>query len=541
MFYAASKKKIKQIIQIAIVAAGSTGWALIPPPPIMWQSMSSNGSKVELRSSSEAVITLRRTIPGPKADLATHGYGYILSNPLLLPTGWKSVSFSGRWWQEPAPSTNYPEMTMMILGRYPALIHGKKREGIWLGNYLEVSYDSWYRKLKFRDHGTGLEAKEWKIDRSIPLSPRPFFLKIKHNENKQISWDYYEWIGGKWQHIQHQEYSELFEGTNSGKLYWKLGAWTTWEHPTTVKIHFDRLAFRVYFGKETITKDRNDHNLYPPLEFWNQKQKKRKEHKEDGYWKKSRWKGKLENLERSMLECVLRWIPLMPGATNARYYQVAKGTEIHNNSPLNFLIHASVEEVYEYYRTHPPAGGCWSRTEKPNMITWRRGDSIVNIGITPTGIDTITNIFFHACDIDMRPYECDKDVQQGHKDLALCLRDFTLTTWLERDEAREKALNAVKDSEIHVMSFRSFKTLEEMFRFFREHPPKGAEFFTESQMENGRCKLLSWQKKTPLPYKEIGGVGWSSFDLTLYNVQICREGEELVVDVTCETKHAPKP
>jgi hypothetical protein len=60
-------------------------------------------------------------------------------------------------------------------------------------------------------------------------------------------------------------------------------------------------------------------------------------------------------------------------------------------------------------------------------------------------------------------------------------------------------------------------------------------------MEGGRCIGISWQKKASLPYRVTEGGGWSSFDLTIYSVQICREGEEVVVDVTCEVKHAPKP
>ena len=91
-------KSVKRMVLTGVLAATAIGWALTPPPPIQWQSMSSSGSKVELPSPTEAVITLRRTTPGPKTDPETHGYAYILSNPLVLPAGWNSVTFSGRWW-----------------------------------------------------------------------------------------------------------------------------------------------------------------------------------------------------------------------------------------------------------------------------------------------------------------------------------------------------------------------------------------------------------------------------------------------------------
>jgi len=134
----------------------------------------------------------------------------------------------------------------------------------------------------------------------------------------------------------------------------------------------------------------------------------------DGRWKvidipTNLWKvilSMLENVttgekEETSFESCMQNVPIFPGASNAPVFPVKPGVNIQNDDVLrNYLVRAPLREVIDYYRTHPPRGKGWILHENSNLLEWKRGDSSVVIGISPTGVEGITGIYFHECSIN---------------------------------------------------------------------------------------------------------------------------------------------
>lgn len=223
--------------------------AQIPLPPLIWHASTANGSRILSLRPDGADFEIRRIARGPKRDPDTHGYAYLLSSAIPLSPGWRRIVLEGRWWQEPTARTNYEEMTMEIFGHYPTLIHGKSRDGIRLSNYAEVSYDTWNRQIRFEDRGDRGHKEIRRIPRTIPTAPSSFLWQIDRNpQTGAVDWSFYEYRRARWERIYRQIDSKLFEGTRARKLYWKIGGWSTFEHPVATRLHFDLLSYRILYS-----------------------------------------------------------------------------------------------------------------------------------------------------------------------------------------------------------------------------------------------------------------------------------------------------
>ena len=534
-------KKMFWIVAALLWMVESSSSGMVPPPPLGWTQMSSRGSTAEEgRGGASARFVVRRVSHAPKTDVTSHGYAYLLSAPILLPREWSRIVLSGRWWYLPKGSNNYPEITMMVAGKYPATVHGLRNGGRELSDYLMVSYDTWHKQLKFADRGEGGRAVASRMSRRAPRQPVPFRIVISRDPgSKRVSWDFYEARGGNWRHLRHQANSQLFSGTGMDRVYWKIGAWSTWDKPVATEVRFDRLASRVYVGEqeqsgETVEEEggggtgssglilekgsahllRNGHKIVIDArtrlekgdlieaggggEAWFRLgdgsiirlgggSRFRLDELygqcgmgqicsgtllegtlrllfhsgREGWWirmgealirladaelilrllngrreigclaglidieiggrryelhggevlrfRNGRWElfpleteGSDGVVSHSFSEC-MELVPIMPGATNAEKYVYGPNMSIVNNDTLHsYLIHAPVGEVEEYYRTHSPRGKGWRLDEKPNLLRWSNGIVQVVIGISPTGVDTITAIYFHYCGRDYR-------------------------------------------------------------------------------------------------------------------------------------------
>lgn len=243
---------MKSIFTLLVIVMGFVAFptnklsALTALPPLNWQVVMANGSKILFFRPDEAVFEIRRTARGSKRDPDTHGYAYALSRSILLTPGWRRVVLEGRWWQQPASRPNYEEMTMEIFGHYPILVHGKSRDGITLENFAEASYDTWNRQIRFEDRGQSAPANIDRMARKIPTSPTPFRWQIDRDPaTGEVAWSFFENRSGRWERIYRRYYSKLFQGTDAEKLYWKIGGWCTFERPIATRLHFDRLSYRV--------------------------------------------------------------------------------------------------------------------------------------------------------------------------------------------------------------------------------------------------------------------------------------------------------
>ena len=224
-------------------------FALTPVPQLLWHSCTANGSQILSLRPDGGDFEIRRDARGSKRDPDTHGYAYAFSRTIPLSPGWRRIILEGRWWQEPTPRTNYEEMTMEIFGRYPTLIHGKSRDGIRLGNYAEVSYDTWNRQIRFEDRGVRGHKEIRQIPRTIPTAPSSFLWQIDRDpQTGAVDWSFYEYRRGRWERIYRQIDSKLFESTRARKLYWKIGGWSTFEHPVATRLHFDLLNYRILYS-----------------------------------------------------------------------------------------------------------------------------------------------------------------------------------------------------------------------------------------------------------------------------------------------------
>lgn len=100
------------------------------------------------------------------------------------------------------------------------------------------------------------------------------------------------------------------------------------------------------------------------------------------------------------VQCVGTLLQFPPGASNAPripYPCRGGGCTIRNDDPRSFIVQASLSSVYRFLHNHPPRGGGWEGTFEPNMITWRCGNSLIKLGITPTGVSGYTAIYLHSC------------------------------------------------------------------------------------------------------------------------------------------------
>ena len=115
----------------------------LTPMPMNWHSMAANGSSVSFHSKKSATFRIVRKSNGPKDNIDTQGYAYLLSDAIPLPAAWQKIILRGEWWQPSSSKKNYEEMNIFVYGSYPILPHGTQRsEGLKVTNYAEVSYDT---------------------------------------------------------------------------------------------------------------------------------------------------------------------------------------------------------------------------------------------------------------------------------------------------------------------------------------------------------------------------------------------------------------
>lgn len=336
---------------LVVICFSINSWALTPPP-LKWSQIQANGSRVTIIGSRDISFTILRKDKGPKRDIETHGYAYVLSRGIPLPKDWQTIVFEGTWWQEPARKKNYEEMTIFLFARYPALLHGKSLDGVRLKNFINISYDTWNKQLRFEDVGSMEgQKKTIRVNRNIPTKPRPFRLVVERNtESGLISWEFYEKEHGKWKLIYRCDHSNLFEEINSKKIYIKLGGWTTWEYPVSTRLRFNRLSYAIY-NQPFLTEKES------------------------------------ENEEIS--ECLWE-VPLPPGARKV------KGTNISlkktngfmgeiNGSVVLYSIGQPIERIIRFYKNISIKG--WERAldltavENGGLMIWEKDDQSIQIVI----------------------------------------------------------------------------------------------------------------------------------------------------------------
>ena len=353
--------------------------ALTPLPPLNWHLMQANGSEAFLEEGDSATFEIVRKNRGEKRNPDTHGYAYLLSSAIALPPDWRKIVFEGRWWQEPAKRKNYEEMTMALFGAYPPLPHGKVRGKIKLSNYLEVSYDTWNRILRFSDMGTIGSSAVMGIRRSIPLEPTPFYLELLRDpQNSNVQWSFYEYRNGRWQRLYHQPVSRIFEETDADEIYWKIGGWCTLERPITTRLHFDRLSYRILNESDRAIAPSQIHEL-PAV---NETRSDRQEHP--------------DSTASQEANC-MNAIPVMPGMVPAHElteglrqlidgFKRLLGGEGEGNAAAYYST-SSVAEIGEYYRNRAPEG--WIKKvdlfspDAGGILTWESGNRTFQVSAKP--------------------------------------------------------------------------------------------------------------------------------------------------------------
>ncbi len=339
----------------------------LTPMPLYWQQVSANGSSVHLKGSNNAVFRIVRDNNGPRTDPDTHGYAYLLSQGIPLTEGWKRIVLQGEWWQEAARESNFEEMVMALYASYPSLLHGKKRDDITLHNYLEVSYDTWNRFMRFREKGKEGMTKSSSVRRMVPLRPVPFKLAIDKTKNGSVQWRFFEKENGQWKLLHKEKISNLFRGSSAKKVYWKIGAWSTWTKPVVSRVHFRNLTYRVLYesaGQQSGNK-RSGHIL-------------KEGHKQTA------------NDQNDMMNTIgtdcLGHVPAMSTFWPARSYSEGLQEIIANMQYRNWgkdgrvtawFTDTPIARIVSFYRRNPPEG--WKKSidllsdEKGGIIVWEHG------------------------------------------------------------------------------------------------------------------------------------------------------------------------
>ncbi len=209
-----------------------------------WIPYFANGATLKILSPNEVVFNIVRKNPGPKSDIFTHGYTYLLSNLIPVDKDWKKIVVKGTWWREKGPE-NYQEIIFTLFAKRPPFPHGRKIGCALVTNFIGVSYGSWPREgIGFHDMGKDLTEKTGKeMKRAIPKTPREFKLVLYRKGESW--WEYWEKDkDGKWNKLYEQEVSFIFSGLKYPftNFYIKIGGWTTWEHPIESKVHFKNLS-----------------------------------------------------------------------------------------------------------------------------------------------------------------------------------------------------------------------------------------------------------------------------------------------------------
>ncbi len=242
------KKIIGLFILFLLFSSVSFSSSTVPLDFTTWSKYHANGSEVLNVTPTEAVFKILRTNPGPKKDVRTHGYAYLISGPISIPSDWGKIIIEGTWWKDRKSQTNYEEMVFLVFAKKPAFVHRS-----YITNYMYISYAEWERILRFRDKGqTSDKYNKAKIPRSIPTKPTRFkvifYSAIPRGE---AGWEYWEQqSNGHWEKLYAQQYSNMFDNTSHDKLYLKIGGWCTWEYPTISYLHFKDLNMKVYTQQE---------------------------------------------------------------------------------------------------------------------------------------------------------------------------------------------------------------------------------------------------------------------------------------------------
>ena len=215
-----------------------------------WAQYMANGSYVKSVTPKDAALVMLRLNNGPKKDVDTHGYAYLLSNPLNIGNDWGKVVIEGTWWRE-KKKQNYQEMCIYLFAKKPLWPHGRSENGKILTNFIYIAYDEWNRVVKFTDMGDKKETMTNKaMPRIIPNSPRKFRIVLgSFYPRGEFTWEYWEKDKqGHWKMLYTQEISHLFDGLEYpfNKIYIKIGGWVTLEYPIPTRIYFKDFVMRKY-------------------------------------------------------------------------------------------------------------------------------------------------------------------------------------------------------------------------------------------------------------------------------------------------------
>ncbi len=210
-----------------------------------WTPYVANGSKIVSLEKDKVIFKIVRESSGPKGDPSTHGYAFLLSGPISLKKDWTKIEIEGVWWRDKGPK-NYNEMNLYIFSKKPHYPHKLKKGQKPNTNFIGISYETVFNDVRFEDMGVTKNKKTTKrIDRPIPTTPRPFKIIIYHRG--ETWWEYWEKTKDKdWEKIYEQEVSFFLEGVDypQDEIYFKIGGWTSWEHPVECMIHFERLNLK---------------------------------------------------------------------------------------------------------------------------------------------------------------------------------------------------------------------------------------------------------------------------------------------------------
>ncbi len=462
-----------------------------------WQTFSAplqiagNGARV-VEDGAWIRFLLRRTNPGDGGDPRLQGFAYAQSNAIALSASWRRLIMEGRWSYQPLAGNPHPVLRIGLFARYPVLPHALRKDGTRLRNALLIDYrisDNSLEALTINGRG---KLRQQRFSLAMGAKSAFFRLQLERGGRGHIRWSLFMRNAGEpdatWHKVAASSRLSAFQGIALQHIYIRVGGYIADPPGNEAEATFEQVRMRIEQATASSSK-RVAHSA--------RKQSLK------GVQVINGWEVVLA-VPMEVKAC-LEILPAYPGATNRPVYHVFRDVSIQDYDPRGFLVHAaSWEAIADYYRNHPPHGTGWMMQVGDHMVIWQRGKEFIRLGITPTGVLDVYNIYFEACSIgashpdicesgDNFPLPADAMMLAGNETaLHHALRKVTITRFAGMVLSN------------HTRSYHVKISLRALYHWYRHHIPSGARLVVDkAPASHVEWALLAWELPSSPRYRVV--------------------------------------